>query len=129
MAGLIVVLPILEGGLETIYLIISISLTLANIVIPSLAAILVDSLLLIPCYVVGAVILGLFTDYGYLGDEVGSCSYVTPADCRMAWHVFGALQILGTILQFLGLVLTIIDLVRVIRIRRTEIRLKKKAHV
>ncbi|KAJ6533579.1 hypothetical protein B0H19DRAFT_1186308 [Mycena capillaripes] len=112
---------LITGGLETLYLMVAISLTFANIVVPTLAGILVDSLLLIPCYIVGIILPGFFIYWDDLGKEVGSCYYRGPIsqdECRTLWHTFGALQLLAMVLQFFGLVLTIVDLVRVIRIHR-----------
>ncbi|KAF7348989.1 hypothetical protein MVEN_01419900 [Mycena venus] len=112
------------GVLETLYLIIAISLTFTNIVVPTLTGILVDSLLLIPCYIIGISLPGSFIYWDYLGNEVGDCFLIPHEECRTLWHTFGALQLLAMVLQFFGLVLTIIDLVRVIQIHRD---LKKKA--
>lgn len=134
-----------QAGLETLYLTIALALTVATVAVPALAAILVDSLLLIPCYLAGILALGLSTNWDYLGDRVGTCGphISNGGACRRAWHVFGALQILGMGLQILGLcvlrlltirllsltkcrVLAVVDLARVIRIRRAARSTKKE---
>ncbi|KAJ7838507.1 hypothetical protein B0H14DRAFT_2588544 [Mycena olivaceomarginata] len=94
------------GGLETLYLIIAISLTFANIVVPTLAGILVDSLFLIPCYIIGIILPSFFIYWDYLGKVVGSCYDRVPIpqdECRTLWHTLGALQLLAMVLQFFGL--------------------------
>ncbi|KAJ6527718.1 hypothetical protein B0H19DRAFT_1195571, partial [Mycena capillaripes] len=115
------------GALETLYLIVVILLTFSNIMVPTLALILVDSLFLIPCYIIGIILPAFFIYWDYLGKVFGDCPSLVPIpdeECRTLWHTLGALQLLAMVLQFFGLVLTIIDLVRVIRIHRD---LKNKA--
>ncbi|KAJ7284456.1 hypothetical protein C8J57DRAFT_693201 [Mycena rebaudengoi] len=117
-------LGLIFAGLESLYLIIAIILAFAHVAVPSLAAILVDSLYLIPCYLGGTLSLGIIT-FSYIGQQYGSCYYraISDRDCREAWHMLEKLQLIGFIFQLLGLLLIIVDLVRVIRIR---IHLKKR---
>ncbi|KAJ7291997.1 hypothetical protein C8J57DRAFT_1274356 [Mycena rebaudengoi] len=120
-------LGLIFAGLESLYLIIAIILAFAHVVVPSLAAILVDSLYLILCYLGGTLSLGLIIHFDYIGQQYGSCYYRGRIndypECRVAWHTLEKLQLIGFIFQLLGLLLIIGDLVRVIRIR---IHLKKK---
>jgi hypothetical protein len=113
--GLIVVgalqIPCQQVVLETLYLAIVLALTAA---IPTLAAILLNSLLLIPCYLTGVLALGLSVYWDYLGDQVGTCGAQISnlGACRRAWHVFGALQIVAMALQILGLCVLCLHVIR-----------------
>ncbi|KAJ7292465.1 hypothetical protein C8J57DRAFT_1210241 [Mycena rebaudengoi] len=113
------VLGLVFAGLESLYIIIAIILTFAHVSVPSLAAILVNSLYLIPCYIGGTVSLGII--YDYFRRYFGACNYrgISDDDCHKTYHKFVTLQLIGMIFQLLGLVLIVVDLVRVIRIHRT----------
>ncbi|KAJ7231757.1 hypothetical protein C8J57DRAFT_1533415 [Mycena rebaudengoi] len=114
-------LGLIFAGLESLYLIVAILLTLAHVSVPSLAAILLDSLYLIPCYIGGAVSLGILIDYNYFGGpEEGSCysDRISVEACQKTHHTFENLQLAVLISQFMGLVLVVVDLVRIIRIHR-----------
>ncbi|KAJ7448991.1 hypothetical protein FB451DRAFT_1288338 [Mycena latifolia] len=101
------------AALETLYLAIALALLAA---VPTLAVILLNSLFLIPCYLAGIIGLGNTID----GGVSGACNHESP--CRRPWHVLGALEIAAMALQIFGLVLALIDLVRVIHIRRVQNR-------
>jgi hypothetical protein len=74
--------------------------------VPSLAAILLDGLYLIPCYIGGAVSLGILIDYNYFGGpEEGSCysDRINVEVCQKTHHTFENLQLAVLISQFMGL--------------------------
>ncbi|KAJ6605297.1 hypothetical protein DFH09DRAFT_1121114 [Mycena vulgaris] len=112
---------LLLAALESLYLIIAIILAFKSVEVPPLAAILVDSLFLIPCYIAATIFLGLFVEFRSSG---GECAWHRPTEeeCLALWNTLEALQILAMVLQIIGLVLIFIDLVRVIRIRRATLR-------
>ncbi|KAJ7873160.1 hypothetical protein B0H13DRAFT_2280146 [Mycena leptocephala] len=113
-------------GIETLYLIIAIVLTVTNVAVPALAAILLDCLLLIPSYIVEIILVGILND-GWQWPIQNGC-YPKPGssveDCRAAWRLIAGVNILAMVLQSFGLVLAVIDCVRVIRIHRSN----KHAH-
>ncbi|KAJ7712932.1 hypothetical protein B0H14DRAFT_3523675 [Mycena olivaceomarginata] len=92
------------GGLETLYLIIAISLTFANIVVPTLAGILVDSLFLIHVTSSESSFLVSLSTGIISGRRLELLlSGPIPQDkCRTLWHTLGALQLLAMVLQFLA---------------------------
>ncbi|KAJ7151914.1 hypothetical protein C8R43DRAFT_1004647 [Mycena crocata] len=114
-------IAIIIAAIESGHFVIVIILKLANKPIASLAVILLDSLLLIPCY---AVALGILPSLnGSWGVDDGSCSYsgrVSRGDCRSAWRQYRTMYIVAMALQGFGLLLVLIDLARVIRIHRAE---------
>jgi hypothetical protein len=91
-------------GLESLYIIIAIILTFAHVSVPSLAAILVNSLYLIPCYIGGTVSLAII--YDYFKRNFGTCNYrgiISDEDCHKTYHKFVTLLLIGMIFQLLGL--------------------------
>ncbi|KAJ7134037.1 hypothetical protein C8R43DRAFT_1022256 [Mycena crocata] len=143
--GVGVIGPIIAVTVSTIaalYLAIVIALTLAGITIPALAVILVNSLTLIPAYIVGSVLVGILNEYwGFSGSCYGR-KPVSEDSCRRTWHFFNVFHILAIVLLVFGLcvvlfwfysyfvrvwfsrrvhrVFALIDFVRAIRIRRAE---------
>jgi hypothetical protein len=69
--------------------------------LPTLAAILLHSLFLIPCYLAGAITLGVNLDWDDLGGQDGEC--FRESGCRDTWHILNALEIAAMVLQLVGL--------------------------
>ncbi|KAJ7593363.1 hypothetical protein C8J56DRAFT_930894 [Mycena floridula] len=95
-----------------VYVTVILILIRKNVVIPPLASILVDSIILIPGYIIGIVMVGLFVDWEFLGSHVGSCNFRSADDktwiiddkrCQMIWHTLEGLEILAMILMFFSL--------------------------
>ncbi|KAJ7591773.1 hypothetical protein C8J56DRAFT_1130990 [Mycena floridula] len=92
-------------SLALIYTVILLALSLFGIAIPHLARILLDSLLLAPAYVVSAVMLGIWTDWGSLTPD-GSpylCITFLGAACNNLGVTIARLQVVALVFGIITL--------------------------
>ncbi|KAJ7593623.1 hypothetical protein C8J56DRAFT_924652 [Mycena floridula] len=108
---------IIITSIALIYTIIVVILSLFRVEIPHLARILVDSLALAPAYVISIIVLGIGTQWGYIGiaqdfiEEECSGQFSSLPGCiefRLL-ATMARLQLVAMIFGFTALVLTLVD--------------------